>query len=131
MPPRVSSVGDTVFPGHIGTIYQAHNAIYLGRGQRRSLHQLPDGSIFSARAAQKIRAGERGWRYAVEQLVEHGARPLGDEDRALWLREALLLVSTTIRHPGMHRYAWTLQRRDRRHLPTSLPYPKIDVSRCA
>lgn len=64
--PRTSSSGDRVFPGHVGTIYQAHNAAYLGRGTARTLRLLPDGSVFSARTAQKIRSQERGWQHAVE-----------------------------------------------------------------
>lgn len=33
--PRATATGRVVFPGHIGTIYQAHNAVYLGRGTAR------------------------------------------------------------------------------------------------
>jgi hypothetical protein len=37
--PRRTAAGDLVFPGHIGTIYQASNAGYLGRTTpRRVLH---------------------------------------------------------------------------------------------
>ena len=35
-------------------------------------------------------------------------------------------LTQPMRHPGNHKYAWTLQRRDRRHLPDSLPYPKVN-----
>ena len=50
--PRAAADGTTVTPGHVGTIYQALNAVYTGRGTERSLIVLPGGSIFSARAAQ-------------------------------------------------------------------------------
>lgn len=121
---RTSASGVTVFPGHLGTIYQAHNAAYLGRGTVRTLRLLPDGSVFSARTAQKIRKGERGWRHAAAQLVAHGAGQLIG-DPALWLRTWLPRVTRTMRHPGNHRYAWALAKRDRRHLPAQvLPYPK-------
>lgn len=123
--PRRAASGDIVFPGHIGTIYQATNAVYLGRATQRTLHVLPDGTIINARTLQKIRARERGWRYAAAMLELHGAARLGDqEDSVGWLRVQLARVTTTMRHRGNHRYAWALHRRDRRHLPASLPYPK-------
>ena len=62
--------------------------VYLGRSTPRTLHLLPDGSTFSARAAQKIRRGERGWRYAVEQLVSAGA-PAPTGDLGSWLKTAI------------------------------------------
>lgn len=71
--PRAAADGRVVMPGHVGTIYQAFNAHYLGRSTPRTLTLLPDGSVFSDRTAQKIRARERGWAYAVEQLVAFGA----------------------------------------------------------
>jgi hypothetical protein len=77
--PRTTAEGQIVFGGHIGTIYQAHNAIYLGRSTLRSYRLLPDGSVFSARAIQKVQAKEKGWRYAAERLVAWGAdEPAGD-----------------------------------------------------
>lgn len=127
--PRRTAAGELVFPGHVGTIYQASNAVYLGRGTSRTLHLLPDGSVLSARALQKLRSGETGWRYAAQQLQRHGAEDLQPgEDRRSWLRQWLPRVCTTQRHPGNHRYAWALQRGDRRHLPQSQPYPKFAVS---
>ncbi len=50
--PRAAADGTTITPGHVGTIYQALNAVYTSRGTERSLIVLPGGSIFSARAAQ-------------------------------------------------------------------------------
>jgi len=123
--PRSDASGRTLFVGHIGTIYQAHNAVYLGRGTARSLHVLPDGTIFSDRAAQKVRKGERGWRYAIEQLVTHGAEPPRGETRD-WLRHWLPKLTRTVRHGGNLKYAWVLDARNRRYLPGSLPYPKWD-----
>ena len=49
---RRTAAGDVVFGGHVGTIYQAHNAAYLGRGTARTLRLLPDGAVLSARALQ-------------------------------------------------------------------------------
>ena len=126
--PRDNVAGSVVFGGHIGTIYQAFNAVYVGLGARRTLHLLPDGTVFSARAASKIRNRERGWRYAAAQLERFGVPTLtSTEDAATWLRDALKLVTRTRRHPGNHKYAWALSRRDRRFLPASQPYPKMEI----
>lgn len=125
---RTTAAGAVVFGGHLGTIYQAHNALYRGRATARTLRILPDGTVFSARTAQKVRAGERGWRYAVEQLVAAGAAtPAANEDLRDWLRAQLPRVTRTHRHAGNHTYLWGLQRAVRRELSKvpSLPYPKL------
>ncbi len=124
--PRTTAAGEVVFRGHLGTVYCALNAVYLGRATARTLRLLPDGSVFSDRAAQKIRQQERGWRYAVDQLVAAGA-PAPEGDLASWLPVALRQVTRPLKHGGNHKYCWTLQKRDRRHLPASLPYPKVLV----
>lgn len=121
---RTDAGGAIVFPGHIGTIYQATNASYLGRASMRTLRLLPDGRVLSARAIAKLRAGERGWRYAAEQLRAIGAPAL--EPRDSRLLDVLRRFTRTLRHAGNHRYAFGLDRRARRHLPASLPYPKFD-----
>ena len=131
---RTTAGGATIFKGHAGVVYQALNAVYTGRGTARTLALLPDGGVFSARAAQKIRAGERGMAYAAEQLVRAGAPRIdldraSPEERRAWLREAIARVTRPLRHPGNFRYAWTLDRRTRRHLPPSQPYPKLDPRR--
>src|SRR4051794_17871400 len=69
---RLNRDGVPVFGGHVGRIYQAHNAAYLGRGLPRTLSLLPDGRVFSDRAQQQVRAADRGHHYAVRQLVECG-----------------------------------------------------------
>lgn len=81
--PRRAADGTVTTPGHVGTIYQAFNGVYLGRATPRTLHLLPDGSTFSDRAASKVRRGERGWRYAVAQLVAAGAPPPPEGTQAL------------------------------------------------
>lgn len=121
--PRKSAAGLTVFPGHVGTIYQAHNAVYLGRATPRTLRLLADGTVFSARATSKIRAKERGWVYACEQLIAAGA-PEPGADLAAWLRLWLPRVTRTMRHGGNHRYAWPLRRDVARSLATTQAYPK-------
>jgi hypothetical protein len=123
---RRTLAGETVFGGHIGTIYQATNACYLGRAGARTIRMLPDGTIFHGRAAAKIRKRERGWRYAAAILERFGAASLGDtQNPREWLEHWMPKMTRALRHGGNHKYAWTLQRRDRKHLPASLPYPKM------
>jgi hypothetical protein len=60
-------------PGHIGIIYQASNALCLGRSSPRTHWVLPDGQVLSPRALQKVRAAEPGHEYAAAQLIAAGA----------------------------------------------------------
>lgn len=127
---RTTLAGETIFRGHAGTIYQALNAVYTGRATARTLRLLPDGTVFSDRTAQKIRKGEKGAVYAAAQLVKAGARKidvttLSEEDRRAWLREAVAKVTRPLKHAGNFKYVWALQKRDRKHLPPSQPYPKL------
>lgn len=123
--PRTSSAGRVVFGGHVGTIYQAHNGAYLGRSRPRTLRLRPDGSVLSDRAVQKLRSGDRGWRYVAETLVRAGAEPLSDETQlAAWARRWVAAVTRPSRHGGNHRYAWGLTAAVRRSLPATSPYPK-------
>lgn len=116
-----------VHPGHIGTIYQASNAVFTGRGTPRTLTLLPDGSILSDRAMQKVRKGEG--EYVERRLVGLGARPPRAEVRpADWLTDALNdLGAVRMRHRGCLRYAIATSRRNRRRVTiagTAQPYPK-------
>ena len=122
--PRTDAVGTVTHRGHWGTIYQASNAVYAGRATPRTLRILPDGTVFSARTASKIRARERGWRYAVDQLVAAGA-PAPSGDLAAWLRAVLPQVTRAQRHGGNHRYLMPVSTTAKRCLAgCSLPYPK-------
>lgn len=126
---RSRADGAVIFPGHIGAIYQGHNAVYYGRSKAERRRLLPDGTAFHNRAAAKIRARDRGWRYAAALLERHGAEPLrADEDAGAWLDRWLARLTRPLQHAGNHRYCWALDRRLRRRLPASLPYPKV---RCA
>jgi len=125
---RTTAAGAVIFGGHVGTIYQAHNAVYLGRGRPATLRLLADGRLLAPRALSKLRNLERGWRYIAGQLIAAGAsaQGIGTDPRA-WLERELPRVARGIRHPGNHKYAWALQRsarRDLERLPT-LPYPKF------
>ncbi len=76
--PRHSLDGRLVFPGHVGTIYQATNATYCGRTSRRTKHLFPDGTELcdpcpdqapaapaglpaARRAARRCRRGAADW----------------------------------------------------------------------
>ncbi len=123
--PRTRADGSLVFPGHIGTIYQAHNARFLGRGDGRTLRVLPDGRVLSNRTIAKIRGGEVGRRYSVGQLVSYGADALADgEDAAEWLDRWIPRLTRPLRHAGNYRYAWPLDRRTARVVAPSSAYPK-------
>jgi hypothetical protein len=126
--PRETSTGETIFAGHIGTIFQAANGRYLGRGTPRTLKLLPDGRVFSDRTYHKIRAGERGWLYGARILQSYGAGPIDQsanrEERLAWLSRWSKRLTRPLRHPGNHKYAWPFEKRDRRILSFSLPYPK-------
>lgn len=127
--PRRAADGAIVLPGHVGNVYQATNAIYAGRASSRSRWLLPDGTVFSERAMSKLRARERGYRYAIDQLVAQGAdRPLDiGEDLTAWMWRELERIGRRVRHRGNHRYLWALDRHLRRQvgaMACGLPYPK-------
>ena len=122
--PRTSLGGATIFPGHLGVCYQALNASYLGRSSPRRLRLLPDGNVLSDHAVSKIRALDRGWRYAAAFLERHGADSVWLDAPKEWLNYWLPRLTRPLRHHGNHKYAWPLVRSVRRVLPPSLPYPK-------
>jgi hypothetical protein len=125
--PRTTAEGRVVMPGHVGTIYQASNARYLGRSAARTVVLLPDGMVFSARAASKARDGGKGSEYAARLLTRWGVPPpRTGEDRAAWLRAALARVGRPVRHAGNLRYGFAIGPR-RRLVAVSgagRPYPK-------
>lgn len=127
--PRTDLAGEVVMPGHIGVVYKASNAVYAGLATPRTLRLLPDGRVFSERTRSKIRARERGWRAAVDELVAIGAVPPERTDTAVdlheWLLRELPLVTRKLKHTGAHRYLFGLTAAVRKRLPPSLPYPKM------
>jgi hypothetical protein len=121
--PRRTAEGTIIHKGHIGTIYQAFNGIYLGRSPARTLRLLPDGSVLSERAIQKIRRSERGWNYAAQILRGFGADPIS-ADPIHWLEHWLPRLTRPLRHSGNHKYCWPLTAMARKLMPPSSPYPK-------
>lgn len=133
--PRHAPNGAMLFPGHVGTIYQASNARYTGRSRPSTWRLFDDGSVFSARAWSKLRRRERGYRAALEQLVAHGAAEpavnalRGDRAWRAWVRRAVADTTCPYRHPGTHRYVWALDKRLQKHLPRAQRYPKFSAGR--
>jgi hypothetical protein len=119
-----------VFAGHVGTIYQASNALYTGRAWSEPVDMLPSGEILNRRAQQKVRRQDSGHEYVERKLISFGARPLrAGEKPNLWLREAKQAVGIRrVPHAGNHRYAFCLgNKTQRRHIlvaPAQSPYPK-------
>jgi len=122
---RTNTRGEAVFGGHVGTIYQATNATYLGTSKAETRRLLPDGTVIHGRALTKIRHRRQGAHYAAAILERFGAEPLQDsEDAVAWTARWVQALTRPLRHPGNHKYVWALHKRDRRHLPSGLPYPK-------
>lgn len=122
--PRPDATGRIIFPGHIGIVYQASNAVFLGRSKARALRLLPDGTLLSDRAITKLRNGHKGWEYVRDLLILHGADRPADEDLKAWTAHWLTQLTRRLPHNGCYKYAWGLNRTMRRHLPVSKPYPK-------
>lgn len=130
--PRTTRAGRVVLPGHVGTIYQATNALYLERGRARWLTLLPDGTSLNDRARQKVISQQRGHAHVERLLIGWGAcAPVDGEDMRRWLAEALAAIGTRrVWHRGNHRFAFALgtpaeRRAVRRMVPLKpRPYPK-------
>lgn len=127
--PRQDAAGKLAHRGHVGTVYQALNARYVGRTNVASLRLLPDGTVYSNKASGKVARGEQGRVYAGQQLVDWGADPLREGDDPLaWVRLWKERLTRKLRHPGNHRYLWCLDKRRRREIldpKPSLAYPKL------
>lgn len=120
--PRTRVDGSILMPGHVGTIYQAHNGRYVGRSSSRTLYLLSDGRVISPRALSKIRLGEQGEGYAKRQLAEAGCPPQRPgESVESWLARATAGLRK-MRHPGNLCYVWSLDRRVT--LKAARPYVK-------
>lgn len=133
--------GNIVMPGHVGTIYQATNALYLGQRRGDYVNLLHDGRIFPRRAKTKISDGEKGWDNAVAKLVGLGATaPIclrrGTPDTyelAPWIEHWLPKLSRKVKHPGNHKYAFGITKRSKKILMRSTKpkkYPKKVCSEC-
>lgn len=121
--PRRTDEGITVMPGHVGTIYQAHNGVYAGRSSARTLILDRHGRVLSARTLSKIRNEERGLDYALAQLdAATGIKRQRHEGLSAYLTRATSALRR-VRHPGNHAYLWSLERR-LKLAPAQGRYPK-------
>jgi hypothetical protein len=119
--PRVRTDGRgerVVHVGHVGTIYQAHNAVYLGQAHADTIHLLPDGRTLDRRSIVKLRKRERGWWPVAKRLELLGAPALDDSPD--WVERALSSTTRKIRHPGNFKYAWPLERAAKKTLSSHL-----------
>jgi hypothetical protein len=120
--------GTVTHRGHIGNIYQATNGCYRGQARAEWKLLLPNGRYLQNDSLTKIRHLKEGWRYSAQLLADFGAPMLDPtkDDPVVWLNTHLPRYTRRVKHPGNHKYLWTLNRRHRGHLPASEPYPKID-----
>jgi hypothetical protein len=124
---RTNAAGLVVFGGHYGCIYQASSARFCGRSKARTLRLLPNGTVLSDRAIQKIRQAEQGVAYSVAQLVAFGAaQPARLEPGVLgpWLASWLPRLTRTVRHPGNLRYCFPFGRTQLRMPVQAYPKPR-------
>lgn len=126
---RVTVDGRVVIPGHVGTIYQAKGARYVGRSKAETNLLDGDGRVFPRRSLRKIAREERGGEGATRRLLALGApvRRVG-EAPAAWLSRVLASgVLRACRHPGNHVYLFDATGGALR-LPegarAAVPYPK-------
>ena len=125
---RTAVDGSVVLPGHVGTIYQAHNGRYVGRASSRKIWLDREGRVVNDRSLSKIRNDERNAANAALHFVAAGAPPRrAGEDPAAWVERALAEGPfRAVRHPGNHTYVWPVDgRRDTtRGLAAPCPRPK-------
>jgi hypothetical protein len=115
-------------PQHWGTIYQASNALFAGRGSPRSQVVAPNGREISLRSISKVRNGERGWRYALDQLIRAGAPAYREGESVRQWLERTLRMFRRVRHTGNLAYVFGLTRGAKRQLAAlhrgGLKYPR-------
>lgn len=136
--PRVDEGRRVVFPGHIGTIYQAFNAYFTGLATPRTKRLFADGTVYDGRTISKAKGEKKGWRYAAEQLRQKGLEkglaiqevPEDVGERRAWVDFWVPKVTSPLKHPGNYRYVWGFGRAVRRHVERQFPpqqfkYPKV------
>lgn len=127
--PRVSTTGEVILRGHVGTTYAALNGVYLGRSKSETKWLLPDGRLFESRCEQKVKTGDQGANYSGDILLANGAGPRRrGESTGAWARRWRERLCVPLHHSGCHKYQWALDKALRRHLVQAAPYPKIVVA---
>lgn len=127
--PRQRADGSLVTPGHVGVIYQGHNAHHAGRARASSLLLDRDGRTVSARALSKVRHGERGAEGVYEDLLTRGApgRRDGESGEAYVARLKASGCFRPVRHPGNFVYLWavgTEREQTRSGFRQAQPFPR-------
>lgn len=129
--PRHRCDGSVITPGHVGTVYQSHNGIAVGRSSARKLIISHDGLVVSGRMLSKLRNDERGATYSYRKFLEIGApkRRLLESGADYVVRALREGPFSQVRHPGNHAYVWAIGDRRARKLAgrgfaTAQPYPK-------
>ena len=126
--------GQTIFAGHIGTIYQAKGAVYTGKSKGRPKWLLPNGTVLDERNVSKVRNQERGHEGVERRLMALGATvPRAEQTGADWLDQALSdLGAEKFWHSGQHRYAFPLgsgrEKAQVRIKGGPFPYPKKEAA---
>jgi hypothetical protein len=127
VPRRDTTTGQVVFPGHVGTIYQASSAIYTGRSKGRwMLQRVGTSQLMHPRGITKYRQGDRSSAHIERELLASGAPPKEpDEPAAEYLDRVVGSVTRRVWHSGNHRYAFPIGKsRAGRVAIAGLPYPK-------
>lgn len=130
--PRKGGDGAWIKPGHIGTIYQALSACYLGRASSKRLLLFPDGTSLHADTAGKIRRGKSGWQGGMRSVSARLDMDLPawarsaehDPERARAFLQAATARMQHVQHPGNHKYVWDWRRGRRVFAPNPRAYPK-------
>jgi hypothetical protein len=127
---RRSVSGQVVCPGHIGTIYQASNALFCGRAAARTVWLAPNGMIVNEKARSKISQQDVGRDYSERILADLCGEPrrFGEDPRDYLARVRSLF--RLLRHEGNLLYALPMDRDTRRALSLrygTRPYPKGEV----
>lgn len=108
--PRTTVDGETIMPGHVGTVYQALSARCFGRASPRTVYLTEAGTVLSGRGLSKIGGDERGRAREMKKLLDLGApSPWPGEDFGDWQLRALHEGPfRRVRHPGNFVYGWAL-----------------------
>lgn len=124
---RMNKHGEVTMPGHVGTIYQAHNGRNVGRTSSYYKKMNPNGVIVTDRTLNKLRNGEKGNNYVYQMLKEYAGLKRPDEDWKQYVARAEQKF-VKFKHPGNHVYCWAVgdeKKRTRRKFHEPLPFPKI------
>lgn len=105
------ATGRIVKPEHWGQIYQATNALYAGRSSAEPRIMTPTGKTISRRALSKLRNGEIGWRYALDQLLHAGAPAMRESESVREWVDRSVAGFRHVKHPGNLAYVFGLSRR--------------------